>query len=300
MQRSATGFTCRRLYALQCPLPVSEALCCAWLKLNCYCRTAVLHRITPTTWVLYGLASGQLGASKASFVSPVSPEPTTVRAFLQSYFGYDYDFRCVGTSAILGGIMASVTHTQQGHISVGLTGIHQGQHGTAWGRGGGGNSVTTVLASMYGTFQVRARRASEPRFAQDQDAQVHMRARPWMSFSGWPCNGRVCAFLKLPRRPLHGPLTEAHPRPSPLEDANVLVSGNAGPRNPSRTNSKGTCCPVRSGPVAVVPVVPVVPVHVLGARCGSCLTAFVLTLLYPHAWLGVLHIATVLPLGFKD
>ncbi|KAG2439064.1 hypothetical protein HYH02_006591 [Chlamydomonas schloesseri] len=51
------------------------------------------NRISPTTWVLYGLAVDQLGDNTNTLKGAGIPAGTTVSSFLQSYFGYDYDFR---------------------------------------------------------------------------------------------------------------------------------------------------------------------------------------------------------------
>ncbi len=51
-----------------------------------------LNRVVPTTWMLYGLASSQLGRVDTPLVKSDGSE-TTVRQYLADTFGYEYDFR---------------------------------------------------------------------------------------------------------------------------------------------------------------------------------------------------------------
>ncbi|KAG2432130.1 hypothetical protein HXX76_009056 [Chlamydomonas incerta] len=51
------------------------------------------NRISPTTWVLYGLAVDQLGDNNTPIEAPGLPADATVSSWLESYFGYSYDFR---------------------------------------------------------------------------------------------------------------------------------------------------------------------------------------------------------------
>lgn len=50
-----------------------------------------LNRLAPTTWVLYALSASQLGHSNQPLIQP-SGEITTVSQFLETFFGYRYDF----------------------------------------------------------------------------------------------------------------------------------------------------------------------------------------------------------------
>ncbi|GIL42550.1 hypothetical protein Vafri_515 [Volvox africanus] len=50
------------------------------------------NRLSPSTWVLYGLAVDQLGGNKTPFQSPGS-KPSSVAVFMRNAFGYEYGFR---------------------------------------------------------------------------------------------------------------------------------------------------------------------------------------------------------------
>ncbi|PNH10990.1 Pleiotropic drug resistance protein 1, partial [Tetrabaena socialis] len=50
------------------------------------------NRLSPTTWVLYGLAADQLGSNTTPFVFPGGAKDATVSGFLESTFGYRFDF----------------------------------------------------------------------------------------------------------------------------------------------------------------------------------------------------------------
>jgi ABC-type multidrug transport system permease subunit len=53
-----------------------------------------MNRVSPTTWMIYGLATSQLGDSTAPLVVPgaVVQKEQTVGQFMTSTFGYDFDF----------------------------------------------------------------------------------------------------------------------------------------------------------------------------------------------------------------
>ncbi|MEW5311977.1 MAG: hypothetical protein WDW38_003643 [Sanguina aurantia] len=51
------------------------------------------NRGTPTTWLLYGLVTSQLGSQDIAFSYPADPSITTVPQFLERVFGWTYDFR---------------------------------------------------------------------------------------------------------------------------------------------------------------------------------------------------------------
>lgn len=51
-----------------------------------------LNRISPATWIIYGLAVDQMGENTDVLITPEG-QATTVSAFLASYFGYEYSFR---------------------------------------------------------------------------------------------------------------------------------------------------------------------------------------------------------------
>lgn len=55
-----------------------------------------MNKITPTTYILYGMAVSQLGDNET--VMDSVNDPKTVKDFMKDRFGYDYDFRwwCVG------------------------------------------------------------------------------------------------------------------------------------------------------------------------------------------------------------
>lgn len=46
-----------------------------------------LRRGTPTTWLLYGLVTSQLGSQDIAFSYPADPSITTVPQFLERVFG---------------------------------------------------------------------------------------------------------------------------------------------------------------------------------------------------------------------
>ncbi|KAG1655082.1 hypothetical protein FOA52_010286 [Chlamydomonas sp. UWO 241] len=52
-----------------------------------------MNRISPTTWILYGLGVSQTGDSDALVVIPGQTQPLTVSEYVKQYFGYDYNFR---------------------------------------------------------------------------------------------------------------------------------------------------------------------------------------------------------------
>ena len=57
-----------------------------------------LNRISPATWIIYGMAVDQLGDMQQPMTTPEG-QKTTVAEFVKSYFGYDYNFRwCAGHS----------------------------------------------------------------------------------------------------------------------------------------------------------------------------------------------------------
>ncbi|KAG2487630.1 hypothetical protein HYH03_013769 [Edaphochlamys debaryana] len=51
------------------------------------------NRASPTTWVLYGLGAGMLSNNDTPMQVPGSTTMTTVRQFMETYFGFSYDFR---------------------------------------------------------------------------------------------------------------------------------------------------------------------------------------------------------------
>ncbi|GBF90608.1 ABC transporter G family member protein [Raphidocelis subcapitata] len=51
-----------------------------------------VNRLVPNTWILYGVASSQLGDSTATVLVPGRP-PTTAGALLEALFGYEYGMR---------------------------------------------------------------------------------------------------------------------------------------------------------------------------------------------------------------
>jgi hypothetical protein len=51
-----------------------------------------LNRLSPSTWVIYGLAVDQLGQNQDMMTAP-GGERQTVSEFLSSYFGYKYSQR---------------------------------------------------------------------------------------------------------------------------------------------------------------------------------------------------------------
>ena len=54
-----------------------------------------LNRLSPSTWVIYGLSVDQLGQNHEMMTAP-GGEQQTVAEFLKSYFGYEYSQRwCV-------------------------------------------------------------------------------------------------------------------------------------------------------------------------------------------------------------
>mmetsp|Transcript_33340 Transcript_33340/g.83541 ORF Transcript_33340/g.83541 Transcript_33340/m.83541 type:complete len:1541 (-) Transcript_33340:49-4671(-) len=52
---------------------------------------AWINRVSPTTWVIYGLVASQLGNSQ--YLVNVYGEIMTVSSFVESFLGYEYDFR---------------------------------------------------------------------------------------------------------------------------------------------------------------------------------------------------------------
>mmetsp|Transcript_26327 Transcript_26327/g.46839 ORF Transcript_26327/g.46839 Transcript_26327/m.46839 type:complete len:116 (-) Transcript_26327:207-554(-) len=52
---------------------------------------AWINRVAPTTWVIYGLVASQLGDS--DYLVDVYGQVTTVSEFVETFFGYNYDFR---------------------------------------------------------------------------------------------------------------------------------------------------------------------------------------------------------------
>jgi hypothetical protein len=50
-----------------------------------------MNRISPPTWILYGLGTSQLGDNYEIITGPDGQE-TTVSAFIQDFYGYDFDF----------------------------------------------------------------------------------------------------------------------------------------------------------------------------------------------------------------
>jgi hypothetical protein len=54
-----------------------------------------LNRISPSTWIIYGLAVDQLGQNQQMMTTPEGTQQT-VADFMTSFFGYEYSFRwCV-------------------------------------------------------------------------------------------------------------------------------------------------------------------------------------------------------------
>ena len=54
-----------------------------------------LNRISPSTWIIYGLAVDQLGQNQQMMTTPEGTQQT-VAEFMTSFFGYEYSFRwCV-------------------------------------------------------------------------------------------------------------------------------------------------------------------------------------------------------------
>lgn len=54
-----------------------------------------LNRISPSTWIIYGLAVDQLGQNQQIMTTPEGTQQT-VAEFMTSFFGYEYSFRwCV-------------------------------------------------------------------------------------------------------------------------------------------------------------------------------------------------------------
>ena len=54
-----------------------------------------LNRLSPSTWVIYGLSVDQLGQNHEMMTAPGGKQQT-VAEFLKSYFGYEYSQRwCV-------------------------------------------------------------------------------------------------------------------------------------------------------------------------------------------------------------
>ena len=51
-----------------------------------------LNRLSPATWIIYGLAVDQLGENTSMMTAPNGTQ-LTVSEFMKSYFGYDYSFR---------------------------------------------------------------------------------------------------------------------------------------------------------------------------------------------------------------
>ena len=51
-----------------------------------------LNRVSPATWIIYGLAVDQLGENQSIMITP-DGHRTTVAHFMNYYFGYDYGFR---------------------------------------------------------------------------------------------------------------------------------------------------------------------------------------------------------------
>lgn len=51
-----------------------------------------LNRLSPATWIIYGLAVDQLGENVDIMTAPDSSQQT-VAHFMSSYFGYSYNFR---------------------------------------------------------------------------------------------------------------------------------------------------------------------------------------------------------------
>lgn len=59
---------------------------------DCHAGGQWLNRISPATWIIYGLAVDQMGENTDQLVTPEG-QVTTVKDFLASYFGYEYSFR---------------------------------------------------------------------------------------------------------------------------------------------------------------------------------------------------------------
>lgn len=51
------------------------------------------NRITPVTWVIYGLSSSQLGDNQTPLKSPGIAADATVSSYLNDTFGYQHSFR---------------------------------------------------------------------------------------------------------------------------------------------------------------------------------------------------------------
>lgn len=52
-----------------------------------------MHKIVPATWMIYGLGASQLGNNHNPLRGPGLPATTTVSTYLESTFGYQYEFR---------------------------------------------------------------------------------------------------------------------------------------------------------------------------------------------------------------
>ena len=65
------------------------------LLIVCFVGEQWLNRISPATWIIYGLAVDQMGENQDVLITPEG-QRTTVSAFLASYFGYEYSFRWCG------------------------------------------------------------------------------------------------------------------------------------------------------------------------------------------------------------
>ncbi len=49
-----------------------------------------MARISPTTWIIYGLGASQMGDSEVPFI--LGNTTTTVGAFVNEFWGYEYSF----------------------------------------------------------------------------------------------------------------------------------------------------------------------------------------------------------------
>eukprot|EP00199_Chlamydomonas_sp_CCMP681_P003511 CAMPEP_0119109684 /NCGR_PEP_ID=MMETSP1180-20130426/22297_1 /TAXON_ID=3052 ORGANISM="Chlamydomonas cf sp, Strain CCMP681" /NCGR_SAMPLE_ID=MMETSP1180 /ASSEMBLY_ACC=CAM_ASM_000741 /LENGTH=154 /DNA_ID=CAMNT_0007095585 /DNA_START=54 /DNA_END=518 /DNA_ORIENTATION=+ len=65
-----------------------------------------INRISPTTWLLYGLISDQLGDSQVVFDYPSDRSITTVAQFMEVYFGYKYSIHWFTPLMVLAYILA--------------------------------------------------------------------------------------------------------------------------------------------------------------------------------------------------
>ena len=76
-----------------------------------------LNRISPATWIIYGLAIDQLGENTDMMTAPDGRQ-TTVKQFMKDYFGYDYSFRWLVTSQLFAcHQLTSICHRSYWHLA---------------------------------------------------------------------------------------------------------------------------------------------------------------------------------------